>query len=130
MVRMRAPAGHEQTSTSHRIGLPAALALLAIAVMVNTTRYLGTATLGVFWAVTVTYTVGMIGYGERRSGGRYGRADIARRVTLPLLSAGAAVGVLAWTVATWGRTWTAIAAALAAGLVVHVVFEVRALLRP
>jgi hypothetical protein len=126
MVMVRTSVSHEPTSAMHPIGRRAAafaLSLLAIAVMVNTARYLGSTALGVFWALTVAYTVGMIGYGERRSVAGRG----ARRVTLPLLSAGTAVGVLAWTVAGWGRTWPAIAVALAAGLGVHAI--VRALWR-
>lgn len=84
-------------------------------------RYLGSATLRVFWAVTVGYavrTVGGIDYGERSSADGAGRPGIVRRTTAAVLSV--AVGVLAWTVAVWGRAWTAVAVALLAGFAVHV----------
>jgi hypothetical protein len=65
----------------------------------------GSVTLGVFWALLAGYVVQMTSAP---------RISAVTRLVLAMAICGAAVGMLAVTVSQWGRSWFAIAVALAA----------------
>jgi pimeloyl-ACP methyl ester carboxylesterase len=90
----------------------AAGSVAALAVGVDAGLAAGSVTLGVFWALLAGYVVRLLFAPG---------TTVVHRLVLAAIASGIAIGVLAVTVSQWGRSWLAIAVALAAGGLVSAV---------